>query len=210
MGTAKKATLEDAWAVIRELGELQKETSKELNESHKEMDQQQQETNRQLRHLEKVVEKTSRSIDKVNGNFVNKWGEFVENLVHGDLVDLLGGWNIQVGRIQPRLVYPPCDGRRGGEFDLVAINGDELVVVEVKSTLEKADVHRFIEKLKVFKAAPTEYRGKRIYGGVAYLSVVKKAGEFAEDEGLFVIRAPGGKSQISTIANGPDFKPKAF
>ena len=199
MGTAKKATLEDVWMTIRELGESQKET-----------DQQQQETNRQLRHLEKVVEKTSRSIDKVNGNFVNKWGEFVENLVHGDLVDLLDGWDIRVGRIQPRQVYPPCDGRRGGEFDLVAINGDELVVVEVKSTLEKADVHRFIEKLKVFKAAPTEYRGKRIYGGVAYLSVVKKAGELAEDEGLFVIRAPGGKSQISTIANGPDFKPKAF
>ncbi len=231
MSTTKKATLEDAWSIIRELGESHKKSEEAqrkgeetLREAHRktaeEMQRTQievQKTQREVQKTQREVQKTQRevqtlneSLSKTNGKFDTRWGKFVENLVHGDLIKLLRNWKIEVVRIQPRLIYPPFEGRRGGEFDLVAINGGELVIVEVKSTLEKADIYRFIDKIKIFKETPTEYQSKTIYGGMAYLEVIKKADELAEEQGLFVIKAHGGESNISTIINGRDFSPKVF
>ena len=226
--TAKKTTLEEVWKVIKEVGESQKETDRQLKETDRQIKESQKETDRQIKatHKEinkkldrlsetveetnKAVDKTNRSIEKTNGNFNNKWGKFVENLVRGDLVKLLRKQKIEVNRIQPNLVYPAFEENRAGELDLVAINGDELVVVEVKSTLEKADVKRFLEKLKIFKRCPTEYKGKTLYGGVAFLQSIKNAEAYAEEQGLFTIRAPGGDSNVCAITNAKGFQPRAI
>ena len=152
-----------------------------------------------------------KKIDKVNGNLTNKWGKFIENLVYGDLLNLLVPWDIEVDRVQPRFVYTKFGENPGGEFDLVAVNSKELVVIEVKSTLEKSDIYRFIEKLQAFRKIPsTDYKDKIIYGGVAYLEVIKHADELAYEKGLFVIKAPGGECKISTITNKKGFKPTKF
>ena len=195
--SAKKITPQEVWAGIDRLREAQKETDRQFKESRREAD-------RRLKRLE-------RTIDKTNAKFDNRWGKFVENLVHGDLVALLSSWEIKVHRVQPRMTYPPCKGKRGGEFDLVAVNGEELIIIEVKSTLEKGDVDRFIEKLKMAQDVFTEYRERKIYGGVAYLEAIKKADEYADSQGLFTIKAPGGNSNISTITNNrKTFRPVAF
>ena len=93
---------------------------------------------------------------------------------------------------------------------MVAINGEEIVIVEVKSTLDKGDVDRFIEKLKVFKKGIPDYADKTVYGAVAFLGVSKGADEYAEEQGIFIIKAPGGSATVSTIANGEAFSPKSF
>ena len=184
--SAKKITPQEVWAGIDRLREAQKETD------------------RQIRRLE-------RTLDKTNGKFDNRWGKFVENLVHGDLVSLLSNWEIKVHRVQPRMTYPPYKGKRGGEFDLVAVNGEELIIIEVKSTLEKGDVDNFIEKLKMAQDVFTEYRERKIFGGVAYFEAIKRADEYADSQGLFTIKAPGGNSNISTITNNrKTFRPVAF
>ena len=235
----KKEDSQELWADLREWREYRKETErlfqksklefdrrmketdrrmketdrrmKETDRRMKETDRQMKKTDRQMKKTDLRIDKLSRSLDKTNGNFNDKWGKFVENLVAGDLVNLLSEWGINVNRIQPRLVYPQSRHHRGGEFDLVAINGKELVIVEVKSSLEKKDVDFFVKKLKIFKEVPTEYRDRKIYGGVAYIKCIKKADEYADSEGLFVIKAPGGTSKISTITNHPEkFKPKIF
>ncbi len=203
MSTTKKATLEDAWSIIRELGESHKKSEEVLREA-------QRKTAEEIQKTQREVQKTQREVQTLNESLSKTNGKFVENLVHGDLIKLLRNWKIEVVRIQPRLIYPPFEGRRGGAFDLVAINGGELVIVEVKSTLEKADIYRFIDKIKIFKETPTEYQTKTIYGGVAYLEVIKKADELAEEQGLFVIKAHGGESNMSTITNGRNFSPKVF
>ena len=43
------------------------------------------------------------------------------------------------------------DMREVGDFDLVAFNGQELVAVEVKTTLTKEKVRKSIEQLKKFR-----------------------------------------------------------
>ena len=93
------------------------------------------------------------------------------------------------------------------EFDIIAVNGSEVVVVEVKTTLKPRDVDYFIESLKDFKKCFRDYKNKKVYGAVAFLKSDSKAHVFSERKGLFVIRATGDSA---SLINKPDFKPKTF
>ena len=92
----------------------------------------------------------------------------------------------------------------------MALNGGDVVAVEVKTTLLPENVNHHLEILKKFKGYFPEYRDKKLYGGVAYLDEENKAAEYAETEGLFIIKSPGGESAVSIIANAKDFRPKVF
>ena len=130
---------------------------------------------RAWKNYEKPSRTQAKTWIKASGQFNRKWGQFLENLVKGDLVKLLAQRNIKVARVQPRLVACDSNGREIGEFDLVAINGEEIVAVEVKTTLTKEKVQKFIAQLKMFKKYFPEYANKVIYGAVAFLWVNQKA-----------------------------------
>ncbi|MCY4361462.1 MAG: hypothetical protein OXE42_04625, partial [Gammaproteobacteria bacterium] len=93
------------------------------------------------------------------------------------------------------------------EFDIVAGNGDEVVVTEVKTTLRSEDVAQFLDKLRRFTVYEPRYRGERIYGAVAYLKADGAVVTYAQRQGLFVIRATGDSA---SIVNDKDFKPAVF
>ena len=82
------------------------------------------------------------------------------------------------------------------EFDILALNTTELVVVEVKTTLKVEDVQDFLPKLERFTEWMPYYKGLRILGAVAYLREEQSAMTYAERQGLFVIRATGSSACI--------------
>ena len=224
MKTNKKATLEDAWAIIRELGESQKklgESQNELRESQKETDRQLKETSRQLkesqqetdRQLKESHQRLSDSIDKQGGNFNTKWGAFLESFVSGDLVNLLKERGIQVEDIIMNSKLKRPDGTVRSEYDIIAVNGKEIVVVEVKTTLGSDDVAHFLRKLKIFRERFPKYEKNIIYGGIAYLGQASEgdsATKYAQRSGLFLFQAPGGTNNVTIIKNDKNFRPKAF
>ena len=66
--------------------------------------------------------------------------------------------------------YTEKDGKtKRKEFDILAVNGIEVVVVEVKTTLRPSDVSYFLEALKGFKKYCSQYKSHAVYGAVAYL-----------------------------------------
>ena len=244
MEPKRSKAAEKAWAAIEELGnaqrltekarregektlrEAQKKTEKgfqKLQESQQKTEkvlrESQEKTEKALRELKKSLKESNRELTKnlneANGNFNNKWGKFLESLVKGDLVKLLSERNIKVDMVRSRLIASDSTGKEVGEFDLVAMNGKEIVTVEVKTTLTKEKVEKFINKLKIFKKYFSEHRDKVLYGGVAFLcepedEEARGAAEYAEENGLFVIFSPGGSSNVTTMSNSKDFKPKSF
>ena len=200
---AAQIAQEAAQKDTRELKAAQKETGREHKELHRKFKVEQQKT-------EEAIRRVSESLDKASGNFNNKWGSFMENLVKGDLVRLLNERDIQVVKTLSRVPFYRSKGEQEGEFDLIAVNGEEVVIVEVKTTLMPSHVDYFIEKLKKFRNVFPEYSDKRIYGSVAYLDDNNMGANYAKDKGLFVIKAPGGESHVSMIINAPDFTPKLF
>lgn len=147
-------------------------------------------------------EKRIKELDKL---FNIQWGRLMESLVKGDLLKLLQKRNIKVDYFAKE-----TEGKRNGEafeFDIIAINGREIVVTEVKTSLRLSDVKYFLKKLKKATYYMPKYSDKVLYGAVAYLKANHSSEVYAEKNGLFVIRATGSSA---SIINDKDFKPKRF
>ena len=143
-------------------------------------------------------------------DFNTNWGRLVESLVEGSLVELLNGRGIEVHRTHPRqkVSYVQKDGtRKNREFDIVVANGEEVVVVEVKTTLKPKHIKRFVESMKDFSRYFPYYAKMRVYGAVAYIRCDSDTDRFAYKQGLYVIRATGDSA---SILNDSKFRPKSF
>ena len=208
-----RAVLDALSEEIAETTRQQQETERLMKEQSREADRRQQELDRLLkeqaqetRRREKALDKRlDKRINQMKGVFTSQWGELVESLVEGDLVTLMQERRVAVDSIHQRV-----HGRRNGEhyeFDIVAGNGAEVVVVEVKTTLRSEDVTHFLDKLRRFMTYQPLYRGNTIYGAVAYLKADGAVTKYAERQGLFVIRATGDSA---SIINAEDFKPAVF
>ena len=148
---------------------------------------------------------TDRRLKELDKLYNGQWGKLMESLVEGDLVKMLKEKGIDVRQTSRNLKNE--DGERNWEFDLLAVNGDEVVVVEVKTTLKVKDVDHFLNKLGDFKELVSYHKDKKVYGAVAYLKSDEFSNIYAEKKGLFVIRATGSSAKI---INGKGFKAKKF
>ena len=176
----ERATPQEVWAILRELTESRKETDRRM-----------QETDRRLRKLDEL--------------FSGQWGKLMEALVEGDLSTLLNRRGIRVDHTvsNPRKEH----GARRWEIDILAVNGDQVVVVEVKTTLKVSHVDHLLGLLPEFTELMPEYGSRRIHGAVAYLKADESSARYAERQGLFVIRATGSSAGI---VNHEDFTPRRF
>ena len=194
MGTAEKSTLEDTWELVRELVKSQKETDRQLKE-----------TDRQLKGLGKSQEKTDHQLKETDRRFNSQWGKLVESLVEGNIARKFAERGIQVQGTTQRAKKTLDDKQY--EFDIIVHNGDEIIVVEVKTTLDVGKVKHFVEKLKCFKKVFPEYSDKKVYGAVAFIIADSGSDKYSENQKIFVIRATGDSA---SIINAQDFKPRNF
>ena len=98
-------------------------------------------------------------------------------------------------------------GGRRWEIDILAVNGPELVAVEVKTTLKVRDVDHFVNTLRHITELMPEYASRAVYGAVAYLKADESSDTYAQGQGLFVIRATGSSASIT---NHENFRPRTF
>ena len=193
----EEPTLERLRALTRDI-EAITEGFREIRKSQRRTDEYMQETARQMRE-------TDRRLQKAEDLFTTQWGKLMQSLVRGDLVRLLDGRGIGVRSLAQQTL-----ARRGGEsyeVDILAVNGEEIVVVEVKTTLRPEDVRRFRSKLGRFKEWWPEYRDRTVYGAMAFLQAADGVALHAERQGFFVIRATGDSA---SIVNVEDFEPRVF
>ena len=190
-----------------------KETDKKFKETDKILTEKFQETDRLLtekfqetdRLLTEKFQETDKKLNKLEQLFTSQWGKLVESLVEGDVIKILNERGIEVTDTLRRRT-----GRRDGidyEFDIIAINGTDIVIIEVKTTLRPGDVRDFLKKLKQAKNWMPEYSDKNIYGAMAFISEDAGTAAMAEKKGLFVIRATGDSA---SIINQENFQPKIW
>ena len=183
-GHGDPATPEEIWNILREAAEIRKETDQVLKRLG-------QETDLRLRKLDEL--------------FNGQWGKLMESLVAGDLVKLLNQRGIAVDHTMTNA--KKNYGERRWEFDILAVNGEEVVVVEVKTTPKVDDVDYFVERLQDFPELMPEFADRRTYGAVAYLKADGSVTVHAGRQGLYVIRATGSSASIT---NTEGFAPSAF
>ncbi|HPP77928.1 hypothetical protein [Methanospirillum sp.] len=198
-------TFEKVWLMFQETDKKFKETDKKFKETDKKFKETDEKFKETDRILSEKFRETDKKLNKLERLFTSQWGKLVESLVEGDILALLNKRGIQVTDTVKRRA-----GRRDGvdyEFDIIAINGDEIVIVEVKTTLRPEDIRNFLRKLKQAKNWMPEYADKKVYGAVAFLSEDAGTAAMAEKNGLFVIRATGDSA---SIINPENFVPKVW
>jgi len=194
------ATPESVWEFLEKLGQEIAELKESLREQSREIDWRFKETDREIR-------RTSREVRRLSKLFTTQWGKLVEALVEPGAVNLFRERGIQGRRTARRIEVEDEKGRKVAEFDIFLENDDELVVIEVKTTVKKEDVDYLLEKLSRLKEWCPRYKGCRIYGAVAGISFEEGVDRYAYRQGLFVLRSEGG---IIRIANDPDFRPRVW
>ncbi len=194
-------TMEHLVELTRSIREIREEG----RERQREVAAQMQETARRMQQTDRQMQETDRRLRRAENLFTTQWGKLMESLVEGDLVRLLQARDVAVEGTLQR-----SRKRRNGEhfeIDILATNGKEVVAVEVKTTLRPEAVGRFVEKLSRFLEWYPEYRGRTVYGAVAYLDGSDDVTTYAERQGLFVIRATGNSA---SILNAEGFEPRSF
>lgn len=177
----------------------------ELIASQKDTEARFKETEARFKETADRFKDTDKRINKAFELFESQWGKLIEALVEGDLVRVLNERGIAVAETATRR-----KGRRGGhnyEFDIIAHDTTQIVVVEVKTTLRVKHVEHFLEKMSHAKEWMAEYKNYEVLGAVAFLLAEEAADTLAEKKGLFVIRATGDSA---AIVNADDFQPRHF
>ena len=159
--------------------------------------------------LHKSGKRLQKSIDKTNGNFNNKWGKFVENLVRSDLSRLLKKINIVTHRCTQRTYVEDDEGQIVAECDVSAINGRQAVGVEVKTTLQEEDVDKFVDVLDKY-ADRLFGKDKEVYGAMAFMVADQDVQKYAIKKGMILIQSPKTEVGISSLVTPIDFKPRLF
>ena len=186
-----------------ELQQAQKKTDEQIME----LKESQKKTDEQLNRTDEQLARTIRKLDDIGrqlGDLGLVQGEVAEELFYRNLESLFKKQRMMFRQIRRNV------RRKGtGEFDIVAANGELVLVIEVKNKLAKRMVDEFINvKLRRFREAFPEYRGYRLLGGIGALVVKDDVGRYAEKAGLYVLTqtSEGG----AALLNRDDFTAREF
>jgi len=203
--------MEELFRGIRELREFQKETSQQIREL-REFQMQTEKEIRELRESQKETEnflkEVMRGIRELRiqlGDIGLVQGEIGEELFYRNLKSMFKKRGMVFNSVRRNL----RKSRDDREYDIVATNGTQVLVVEVKNKLRRRHIDQFLEeRLPEFKEKFPQYKDKELLGAVGGLVVKDDVARYAERKGLFVLTQTdeGG----ATILNKERFKPKVF
>ena len=151
---------------------------------------------------------TDQKIQKFADIFTNHWGRLVEALLEPESVKLFQDRGINVTKSKKH------HGRsRNGkhiEIDLLLKNKNEkvAVVIEVKTTPNPDDVHKFLDKFDTLLDFFPKYKGYTIYGAIAGIQIDESVTKFAYRRGLFVFTL--GNEGLVRMLNDKKFTPTIF
>ncbi|WP_089723905.1 hypothetical protein [Candidatus Thiosymbion oneisti] len=206
---------EKVWQLFQETDRKFQDTDRKFQDTDRkfqdtdrkfqETDRKFQDTDRKFQETDRILRETDKKMKALQDLFEGQWGKLMESLVEGDLVHLLGKRGIQVQDTSTR--RKGCRNGENYEFDIIAHDGEEIVIVEVKTTLRVGLVDKFIERLHRARHYLPEYSTHKVLGAVAYLRAEQASDQYAQNQGLFVIRATGDSA---AIVNPVGFQPRQF
>ncbi len=177
----------------RELEAKLAETATQIREMAANADKERRELNAQMKQLQKQL-----------GEMGNIQGDVAEDLFRRNFASLLQERGILLNHIETHLKY-----FRGYEYDLVGVNGELVIVMEVKNKLNNQHIDRFLEEqLPAFRDQFATFKDRGLVGAVGSLVVAPDVEAYAEAQGLFVFTQKGEEG--AQIVNRPNFRPKVI
>ena len=170
---------------VGELAQLGKENREKIGK----LVDQQDKTSASIAELTEQVKNLGKQIGGVDKIF----GDMAEYVSYNNLKSLLREQaSIAIDRVAKRLKV--FREEKDYEFDLIAPGPGVVVVIEVKTTLRSDNISDFAAIMPKFTDFCSEYEGRDVYGGFAYMKAQDGAEALAHKHGMLTIRAIGGST----------------
>ena len=165
-----------------------------------------QETRQRQEETDRQMKETDKKIKQLSNLFTTQWGKLMEALITPSCLKLFKERGLDIMRTYTNVKVETNELE--GEFDIVLADGNEVVIVEVKTTMTSGYVNDFLEKMARIREYLPEHKEKTIFGAVAAIKYENASDKYAYKNGLFVLINKG--EDIIKIANKQGFVPKAF
>lgn len=206
--TKQPLTFKSVWLMFQETAkrfqetdEKFKETAERFQETERNMKEQSKEADKRFKETERIV----RGISKEIGGIGNNIGEVAEDYFRSAIEKMKEFAGV---KIEDVISLYKRSKTLEGEYDVVVVGKDSLIVVEVKHKLTRNHVVQFVNKsLPSFITLFPNYSNYKILGAVAGMTAHKAAIDLAVSKGLYVITQSGQKIEL---LNPEGFEPKTF
>jgi chromosome segregation ATPase len=229
-GERKAATLDDVWALMREVGEKQKENAAQLKEHDRQMEERRKETDRQIeehdrqmeerrketdrqmeerrKEVDRQIEELRKETNKTTGELGRRFGAVIEHLIAPNLIKKLNALKFDFRISSPNRKYYDSNHQEIAEVDVLLENTNLVMAVEVKSKLLASHVQDHIERMDILRAYADEHDDRRVWlGAVGGALLATDARKAALKAGFYLIEQSGDTVMI-VVPEG--FKPKEW
>ena len=186
---------------IDKLKEAQEKTDIQITQSIKsikELKEAQEKTDAQLAKTDAQLAKTDEKLKKIGvltGNISNNQGAVVEEFFYNSLEKTK-----KLGDLKFDFIATNIKNRNKeieDEFDIVAYNGDSILLIETKYKFHPEDVKKIKDKkIPNFKKLFPMYKDYKIYGAVAGFNIPKESIKRAKGDKLFVLKRVGEIAKV--------------
>ncbi|MDR2898424.1 MAG: hypothetical protein LBU99_06360 [Spirochaetaceae bacterium] len=183
---------EEVHLAHREAEQSRKETEQRRKEqSRKEAEQRRMEAEQSKKDLDATVDEFMKTANKMLGEFGNTLGSLMEHVMTPDLPRKFREFGFSFTKIEPaklkdeeRIIYAEIDGLMETE--------EQVMVVEVKTTLRVKDVDNHLKRMERIRIHADEKGDNREYFGAIAGAIMGSATKrYALSKGLFVIEPSG-------------------
>ncbi|MDR3200753.1 MAG: hypothetical protein LBT68_04780 [Spirochaetales bacterium] len=196
-----------------ELHELQKETAKAIQDTHRNIGEFSSETRKAIedtrrnigelsishRETEKAIKETQRNIGGLN----NTMGSLVEHVMTPGLPRKFKPFGFTFDRVTT-VKWADGEGNIYTEIDGLLENGDQAMVVEVKTTLRRKDIDEHLERMeRVRKYADAHGDKREFLGAIATMIANRQTKEYALSKGFFIIEPSGEDVRVIKPSSDP-------
>ena len=175
------ATPASVWALLQETDKIVKETALQMQETDRKM----QETDRRMQELQKTV-----------GGWANNHGSFAEeyffNSFENGKKDFFGEEFYKIKKNLTNYWKGIED-----EYDIVLYNHSSVALIEVKYKAHENDIAKVLKKAETYRLLFPDYKGFKIYLGLASLSFYPELEQECIKQGIAIIKQVGDTVIIS-------------
>ena len=144
----------------------------------------------ELRASTEALRESTKRMGEQLGGIANNQGSVAEEFFFNSLLA-----HPKVGPFRfTKVISNHLVGYKGqqSEFDLVLVNGNSVVVVEVKYKLHPAHIDRLTQQVATFKRLSPEFSNHAVYGALAGFSAPQAVIHAAAAKGYMVLQRKGG------------------
>jgi hypothetical protein len=172
---------------VDEFWKIHKETEKTLDKAIRETE----------KTLDKAIRETEKTLNKAIGGLGNTMGSLVEHFMTAGLPQKFKQFGFAFNRITT-VKWAGGENNIYAEIDGLLENGDQAMVVEVKTTLRNEDVDDHLERMeKVRKYADLHGDKREFLGAIAATIVDSSSRAYALKKGFFVVEPSGEDVKIT-------------